>query len=62
MNKKLIEILVCPSCKGKLDWQKEQGELWCRADKLAYVIKEGIPVMLVDEARKLTLEELDHGA
>lgn len=62
MNKKLIEVLVCPLCKGKLDWQKDAGELWCRAEKLAYPIREGIPVMLADEARKLDLEELDKRA
>lgn len=61
MNKTLLEALVCPACKGRLDHHKAKKELWCRADKLAYAIRNGIPVMLVDEARKLTLDELDHG-
>lgn len=61
MDKKLLEILVCPACKGTLQYQKEKQELWCRAEKLGYKINEGIPVMLIDEARKLSLEELDHG-
>ncbi len=61
MNAKLLEILVCPVCKGSLIYQKPQQELWCRADKLAFTIQDEIPVMLVDEARRLTLEELDHG-
>jgi uncharacterized protein YbaR (Trm112 family) len=59
MDKTLLEILVCPACKGPLCYQKDQQELWCTADKLAYEIKEDIPVMLIDEARKLSLEELD---
>lgn len=59
MDKKILEILVCPACKGELQWQPSQQELWCRADKLAYAVREGIPIMLVDEARHLSLEELD---
>ena len=61
MNPKLLEILVCPACKGSLVYQKERKELWCRAEKYAFRIEDDIPVMLVDEARQLTLEELDHG-
>ena len=61
MDKKLLEILVCPACKGPLVYKAEAKELWCRAEKLAYRIEDGIPVMLVDEARPLTLEELDRG-
>ena len=53
MDPKLLEILVCPVCKGALDYQKAAQELICHADKLAYPIKDGIPVMLEDEARKL---------
>jgi uncharacterized protein YbaR (Trm112 family) len=59
MDKKLLEILVCPACKGPLVYQSPQNELWCRAEKLAFPIRNDIPVMLVDEARKLNLEELD---
>ena len=53
MEQKLLDILVCPLCKGKLQYQKKQQELICRFDKLAYPIKEGIPVMLADEARPI---------
>lgn len=59
MHKKLLEILVCPVCKGELIYKKEQGELICRADRLAYPIRDDIPVMLEAEARKITLEEYD---
>lgn len=59
MDRKLLEILVCPICKGKLVYQKEAGELICRGDRLAYPIRDDIPMMLEEEARKVTLEELD---
>ncbi|OGT31402.1 MAG: tetraacyldisaccharide 4'-kinase [Gammaproteobacteria bacterium RIFCSPHIGHO2_12_FULL_35_23] len=59
MDGKLLEILVCPICKGRLIYKQEQQELICRADKLAYVIRDDIPVMLPEEARKLSLEELN---
>ncbi len=58
MDKKLLDILVCPLCKGPLVYDKKQAELVCRADRLAYPIRDDIPVMLEDEARKLTEEEL----
>lgn len=57
VDPKLLEILVCPLCKGKLLYRKEAGELICRADRLAYPVKDGIPVMLEEEARKLPPEE-----
>ena len=57
MDKKLLDILVCPLCKGKLLLKKE--ELICRFDRLAYPLRDGIPVMLEQEARVLTLEEKD---
>lgn len=57
MDKKLLEILVCPLCKGKL--LLKQGELICSFDRLAYPIREGIPVMLEPEARVISLEEKD---
>jgi len=59
MDKKLLDILVCPICKGKLIYKKEQKELICKADRLAYPIRDDIPVMLEDEARKIDLEEYD---
>ncbi len=59
MNKKLLDMLVCPQCKGPLQYQTKLAELWCRAEKLAYPIRDEIPIMLVEEARQLTSEELD---
>lgn len=57
MDKSLLAILVCPLCKGKL--LLKQKELICRFDRLAYPIRDDIPVMLEHEARKLSLEEKD---
>ena len=57
MDPKLLEILVCPLCKGPLAWNKEALELVCRADRLAFPVKNDIPVMLEDEARGLRAEE-----
>lgn len=59
MNKNLLEILVSPISKTPLVFQKDKNELWSKADKLAFPIREGIPIMLVEEARALSLEELD---
>jgi uncharacterized protein YbaR (Trm112 family) len=59
MDPKLLDILVCPLCKSPLTYQKSAQELICKADRLAYKISDGIPVMLVDEARKLTDEEVE---
>jgi len=53
MDSRLLDILVCPICKGPLLYRKAEQELICRADRLAYQIRDGIPVMLEDEARKL---------
>lgn len=53
MDSKLLEILVCPVCKGPLVHLKERQELVCKADRLAFPIRDGIPVMLEDEARRL---------
>ena len=57
MDKKLLDILVCPVCKGPLVYQKSNKELICKADRLAYPIRDDIPVMLEDEARQLDAEE-----
>jgi uncharacterized protein YbaR (Trm112 family) len=57
MDAKLLDILVCPICKGPLVFNKDRQELLCKADRLAYPIKDGIPTMLEDEARKLAPEE-----
>ncbi|OUR59632.1 hypothetical protein A9Q74_17000 [Colwellia sp. 39_35_sub15_T18] len=53
---KLMEILACPVCKGKLDYNKEQQELICKFDKLAYAIDKDIPVLLESEARHLSVD------
>lgn len=58
MDQRLLEILVCPLCKGKLVFGPKKDELICRFDKLSYPIKENIPVMLVDEARHITNDEV----
>ena len=57
MDPKLLDILVCPLCKGPLLYKKTEKELVCKACRLAYPIVDGIPVMLEDEARKLPPEE-----
>ncbi|MDP3705542.1 MAG: Trm112 family protein [Legionellaceae bacterium] len=57
MDKKICDILVCPLCKGKLLFKHH--ELICLFDRLAYPIRDGIPVMLDHEARHITLEEKD---
>ena len=57
MDPKLLEILVCPLCKGPLQWNKEALELVCKGDRLAFPVKNDIPVMLEEDARKLPPEE-----
>ena len=57
MDKKLLDILVCPICKGPLIYLKDAQELVCRGDRLAYPIRDDIPVMLEDEARVLAADE-----
>lgn len=57
MDKKLLDILVCPLCKGALYYDKQAQELICRLDRLAYPVREGIPVMLEEEARTLPADE-----
>ncbi|MGH8531637.1 MAG: Trm112 family protein [Gammaproteobacteria bacterium] len=57
MDKRLLEILVCPSCKGPLLYKRAEAELICRACRLAYPIQDDIPVMLEDEARRISPDE-----
>jgi uncharacterized protein YbaR (Trm112 family) len=57
VDPKLLDILVCPLCKGPLAYAREARELICKADRLAFPVRDGIPVMLEDEARKLPAEE-----
>ena len=53
LKRELLEILVCPKCKGELEYRIKESELVCHKCKLAYPVKDDIPVMLVDEARKI---------
>jgi len=57
VDKRLLEILVCPICKGALRYDQGKAELVCKVDRLAYPIRDDIPVMLEDEARSLTDDE-----
>jgi uncharacterized protein YbaR (Trm112 family) len=57
MDARLLEILVCPVCKGPLDHRKDKSELVCKACRLAYAIKDDIPIMLEEEARQLAATE-----
>jgi uncharacterized protein YbaR (Trm112 family) len=57
MDKKLLDILACPLCKGPLVYKKEARELICKGDRLAFPIRDDIPVMLEDEARTLAPDE-----
>lgn len=54
MDTRLVDILVCPLCKGPLEHDKAAQELICNADKLAFPIRDGIPIMWADQARSLT--------
>ncbi|OFE11431.1 tetraacyldisaccharide 4'-kinase [Pseudohongiella acticola] len=60
MDKKLLSILVCPVCKGPLVFVREQSEMICYADALAYPIRDDIPVMLENEARTLSSDEREN--
>lgn len=57
MDPKLHEILACPICKGPLVYRKAEQELVCKVDRLAYPIRDDIPVMLEEEARRLADDE-----
>lgn len=56
VDRKLLAILICPVCKGKLQYDREADELVCKADRLAFPVKDGIPYMLEEEARRLSQE------
>jgi uncharacterized protein YbaR (Trm112 family) len=58
MDHRLLDILVCPLCKGLLDYRKDAQELVCKADRLAYPIRDGIPVMLESDARTVDPAEI----
>ena len=52
-----MDILACPLCQGKLNYDSSKEQLICKFDKLAYPIRDGIPVMLPEEAKKISIEE-----
>lgn len=57
LDNKLLDILACPVCKGPLRWKRESNALVCRADRLSFPVREGIPVMLPDEAQALHADD-----
>lgn len=57
MDPKLLDILACPLCKSAVQYNKENNELICKADALAFPVRDGIPVMLESEARSLSTDE-----
>ena len=59
MDKKLLDILVCPVTKGSLKYDKKAQELISKSARLAYPVRDGIPVMLEEEARELSSEEVE---
>lgn len=57
MDTRLLDILACPLCKGPLVWHAAETVLVCRADRLAFPVKDGVPVMLEEEARTLAADD-----
>ena len=57
MDTRLLDILACPLCKGPLVWHAAETVLVCRADRLAFPVKDGMPVMLEEEARTLAADD-----
>ncbi len=57
MDTRLLEILACPVCKGPLQYRRDQSVLVCRIDRLAYPIRDDVPVMLEEEARQLAADD-----
>lgn len=60
MNGRLLEIVACPSCQGRLKYDKENEQLICTFEQLAYPIRQGIPVLLAEQAVSLTLKQEQH--
>ena len=57
IDPRLLEVLVCPVSRAPVTYRRETNELWCAASRLAYPVRDGVPVMLSDQARPLTEEE-----
>lgn len=53
MESRLLDLLVCPACKGRLHYDRAHSELVCRGDRLAYPVRDGVPILLESEARRL---------
>ncbi len=58
MDARLLDILVCPVCKANLEYRKADEELLCKPCRLAFLVRDGIPIMLADEARPLCSDEV----
>lgn len=58
MDRRLLDILICPLCKSSLHFNAEKHELICKADAIAFPIRDNVPVMLVEEARSLSTDEV----
>jgi uncharacterized protein YbaR (Trm112 family) len=61
LDKRLLDILACPVCKGPLEYRRAEDLLVCRFDRLGYPVRDGIPIMLEEEAQRLSSEQLDGG-
>ena len=59
MDTRLLQLLVCPVTKGPLEWNAQQQELVSRSARLAYPVRDGIPILLENEARAVTPEEIE---
>jgi uncharacterized protein YbaR (Trm112 family) len=57
LDSKLLDLLACPLCKGPLQWHAEADCLVCRAERLAFPVRDGVPVMLEEEARRLSSDD-----
>lgn len=57
LDRRVLDILACPLCKGPLVWQSAEAVLVCRADRLAFPVRDGVPVMLEEEARALAADD-----
>jgi len=54
MDKRILDVLVCPLCKSSLQYDENEQELICKADRLAFPVRDGMPIMLEDEAREIS--------
>ncbi len=59
MDRRLLDFLACPVCKAPLEYRRARDELVCRPERLAYPVRDGIPVLLAAEARQMDVAELD---